>query len=87
MNLDYVIVAVVSALAIAMHVVLYMLIRRWMDRDLALSFAGDDQAKRSYMLERLQQAYAERVKRKTLATWLEQAAAQYRPSTAATAQP
>ena len=42
MNHDHAIVAVVSGLAIALHVVLFVLIRRWMDRDLALSFAGDD---------------------------------------------
>ena len=45
-HVDIVIVAVVSGLAIVMHVVLYVLFRRWMDRDLALSFAGDDEAKR-----------------------------------------
>ena len=59
MNLDYVIVAVVSALAIAMHVVLYVLIRRWMDRDLALSFAGEDEAKRDYMRACLERAKRE----------------------------
>ena len=85
--MDYFIVAITTIAGLYFHWWLYKRIQRWTDRDLALSFAGDDQAKRSYMLERLQQAYAERVKRKTLATWLEQAAAQYRPSTAATAQP
>ena len=78
MNLDYVIVAVVSALAIAMHVVLYMLIRRWMDRDLALSFAGEDPGKRDYMLQRLQQAKDEGVKRRELPAWLARAAGDYR---------
>ncbi len=85
--MDYFIVFITTVTGLYFHWWLYKRIQRWTDRDLALSFAGDDQAKRSYMLERLQQAYAERVKRKTLATWLEQAAAQYRPSTAATAQP
>ena len=85
--MDYFIVFITTVTGLYFHWWLYKRIQRWTDRDLALSFAGDDQAKRSYMLERLQQAYAERVKRKTLSTWLEQAAAQYRPSTAATAQP
>lgn len=85
--MDYFIVFITTVTGLYFHWWLYKRIQRWTDRDLALSFAGDDQAKRSYMLERLQQAYAERVKRKTLATWLEQAAAQYRPSTATTAQP
>jgi hypothetical protein len=85
--MDYFIVFITTVTGLYFHWWLYKRIQRWTDRDLALSFAGDDQAKRSYMLERLQQAYAERVRRKTLATWLEQAAAQYRPSTAATAQP
>lgn len=85
--MDYFIVFITTVTGLYFHWWLYKRIQRWTDRDLALSFAGDDQAKRSYMLERLQQAYAERVKRKTLATWLEQAAAQYRQSTATTAQP
>ena len=79
MNLDYVIVAVVSALAIAMHVVMYVLIRRWMDRDLALSLAGNDQHKRIFMLQQLDRAKAEKVKRKDLPQWLQDAARQYTP--------
>ena len=78
MNLDYVIVAVVSALAIAMHVVLYVLIRRWMDRDLALSFAGGEPAKRDYMLAQLARAKSAGVKRGDLPGWLQRAAADYR---------
>ena len=77
MNLDYVIVAVVSALAIAMHVVLYMLIRRWMDRDLALSFAGEDEAKRDYMRACLQRAKREGVRRRDLPDWLQRQAERY----------
>ena len=77
MNLDYVIVAVVSALAIAMHVVLYMLIRRWMDRDLALSFAGEDGPKREYKLQRLAQAGREGVRRRDLPDWLQRQAERY----------
>ena len=54
-NVDYLVVGVVSALAIALHVALFVLFRRWMDRDLALSFAGDDPGRRAWMLARLAQ--------------------------------
>ena len=77
MNLDYVIVAVVSARAIAMHVVLYVLIRRWMDRDLALSFAGEDEAKRDYMRACLERAKREGVRRRDLPDWLQRQAERY----------
>lgn len=68
---------VVSALAIALHIMLFVLFRRWMDRDLALSFAGDDAGKRDFMLQRLRQAKTEGVKRRELAAWLERAAGEY----------
>lgn len=77
MTTDIAIVALVSALAIALHVVLFVLFRRWMDRDLALSFAGDDAGKRDFMLQRLRQAKSEGVKRRDLAAWLERAAGDY----------
>ena len=77
MTLDYVIAAVVSALAIAMHVVLYVLIRRWMDRDLALSFAGEDEAKRDYMRACLERAKREGVRRRDLPDWLQRQAERY----------
>ena len=77
MGIDIAIVALVSALAIALHVVLFVLFRRWMDRDLALSFAGDDAGKRDFMLQRLRQAKASSVKRRELAAWLERAAGEY----------
>ena len=73
-GLDSVLVAVVSLLAVALHVVLYVLVRRWMDRDLALSFAGEDEAKRDYMRACLQRAKREGVRRRDLPAWLEQAA-------------
>ena len=76
-HVDIVIVAVVSGLAIVMHVVLYVLFRRWMDRDLALSFAGDDEAKRDYMRACLQRAKREGVRRRDLPAWLEREAAGY----------
>ena len=78
MDAGIVIVAVVSALAIALHVVLFVVFRRWMDRDLALSFAGGDEAMRIYMLECLRQARTGKVRRRDLQRWLERAAVRYR---------
>ena len=75
--MDYFIIFITTATGLYFHWWLYKRIQRWTDRDLALSFAGDDQAKRSYMLERLQEAHRNGIKRKTLATWLEQAATHY----------
>ena len=77
MRFDIAIVALVSVLAITLHVALFVLFRRWMDRDLALSFAGDDAGKRDFMLQRLRQAKASSVKRRELAAWLERAAGEY----------
>ena len=77
MGIDVAIVAVVSAAAIALHAGLFLLFRRWMDRDLALSFATDDPGFRAYMLQRLQQAGQEKVKRRELAAWLARAAGDY----------
>ena len=76
--IDLAIVAVVSALAIALHVALFVLFRRWMDRDLALSLAGDDPAKRSYLLQRLRHAKREGIMRKALAAWLQREADAWR---------
>ena len=82
MAFDITIVVLVSAIAIALHVALFVLFRRWMDRDLALSYAGDDQGKRDYMLQRLQQAKRDGVKRRALTAWLERAAGEYRAGSA-----
>lgn len=77
MSFDLVIVLAVSAAAIILHVVLFVVFRRWMDRDLALSFAGNDPDKRDYMLAQLHDAKARRIGRRALAAWLEQASARY----------
>ncbi len=77
MGVDVAIVVVVSVLAIAMHVVLFVVFRRWMDRDLALSFAGDDAGKRDYMLVCLRRAREQGVKRRELPGWLQQASQAY----------
>lgn len=75
--MDVAIVIVVSALALALHVVLFVVFRRWMDRDLALSFAGGDAGKRAYMLDCLARAKREGIKRRDLPAWLEHAAGGY----------
>lgn len=74
---DIAIVALVSAIAIALHVGLFLLFRGWMDRDLALSFAGEDPARREWMLGRLRDARAQGVRRRELPAWLARAAAEY----------
>lgn len=75
--MDYFIVFITTVTGLYFHWWLYKRIQRWTDRDLALSFAGDDPAKRDYMLARLQEARAMRIKRKALDSWLAQAAAEY----------
>ncbi|HDS1819110.1 TPA: hypothetical protein QEM96_003792 [Pseudomonas putida] len=75
--MDYFIVVVTTVAGLYFHGWLYVRMRRWMDRDLALSLAGDDVRKRDYMLQRLQQARVEKVKRKDLATWLAREAQAY----------
>lgn len=77
MGIDVAIVAVVSAAAIALHAGLFLLFRRWMDRDLALSFAGDDPAQRAWMLARLAEAKRAGVGRRDLHAWLARAASAY----------
>lgn len=74
---DIAIVALVSAIAIALHVGLFLLFRGWMDRDLALSFVGEDAGRRDWMPARLRQAKARGVRRRELPVWLERAAAEY----------
>ena len=75
--MDYFIVVVTTVAGLYFHWWLYVRMRRWMDRDLALSLAGADAGKRAYMLQRLEQARVEKVGRKQLAGWLEREAAGY----------
>ncbi len=84
-SFDIAVIALVCVLALALHVVLFVLVRRWMDRDLALSFAGADADRRAWMLARLRQAKRQRVRRRELPAWLERAVAEY--PAAATNQP
>lgn len=76
--MDYFIIVVVTVAGLYFHWWLYVHIKRWVDRDLALSMAGQDPTKRDYMLKRLEEARAQGIKRKDLPKWLEQAAADYR---------
>lgn len=78
--MDYFIVFITTVTGLYFHWWLYKRIQRWTDRDLALSFAGDDAAKRAYMLTRLQEAQSSGIRRKALGAWLEQAATEYRPA-------
>jgi len=76
--MDVAIVVLVSGLALALHVGLSVLIRRWIDRDLALSFASGDADRQAYMLRHLAVARREGVGRRALPAWLEAAAVAYR---------
>jgi len=51
--MDYFIIAVTTIAGLAFHGWLIVRFRRWADRDLALSIAGGDPDKRSWMLQRL----------------------------------
>lgn len=75
--MDYFIIFVATASGLYFHWWLMVRIRRWSDRDLALSMAGDDPARKAYMLERLEQARQRKIPRKKLQAWLEQAAGDY----------
>jgi len=67
--MDYFIIAVTTLAGLAFHGWLFVRFRRWADRDLALSLAGNDPQKRAWALERLAQAKAEGVRRKELESW------------------
>ncbi|HEX5843890.1 MAG TPA: hypothetical protein VFY62_15560 [Pseudomonas sp.] len=75
--MDYFIVAITTLAGLYFHWWLYVRIKAWVDRDLALSLAGASPQKRSYMLKCLDQARSSGIKRAQLPAWLERAAAQY----------
>ncbi|VVP17506.1 hypothetical protein PS876_03644 [Pseudomonas fluorescens] len=75
--MDYFIIIVTTVAGLYFHGWLYLRIKRWMDRDLALSLAGKDEGKRAFMLEQLARAQALKIKRRDLPMWLEAAAADY----------
>jgi hypothetical protein len=75
--MDYFIIVVTTAAGLYFHWWLYVRIKRWMDRDLALSLAGKDEGKRAFMLEQLANAQMQKIKRRDLPKWLQAAAAGY----------
>ncbi|MDX9667217.1 hypothetical protein QMK50_19810 [Pseudomonas sp. P5_152] len=75
--MDYFIIIVTTVAGLYFHWWLYVRIKRWMDRDLALSLAGNDEQKKQFMLQQLDRARQQRIKRRDLAQWLEAAAATY----------
>ncbi|CAI8868001.1 MULTISPECIES: hypothetical protein [Pseudomonas] len=75
--MDYLIIFVTTVAGLYFHWWLYVRIKRWMDRDLALSLAGKDEGKRAFMLEQLAHARVQKIKRRDLPKWLEAAAAGY----------
>ena len=75
--MDYLIIFVTTVAGLYFHWWLYVRIKRWMDRDLALSLAGKDEDKRAFMLQRLADARLQKIKRRDLPKWLEAAAAGY----------
>lgn len=75
--MDYFIIAATTVAGLYFHWWLYVRIKRWMDRDLALSLAGRDELKKTYMLQQLADAQKQGVKRRDLPQWLQAAAAGY----------
>ncbi|MGE8151351.1 hypothetical protein ACQKP5_08910 [Pseudomonas vancouverensis] len=75
--MDYFIIFATTVAGLYFHGWLYVRIRRWMDRDLALSLAGKDEQKKAFMLEQLAHARGQNIKRRDLPKWLEAAAAGY----------
>ncbi|BCX66556.1 hypothetical protein [Pseudomonas izuensis] len=75
--MDYFIIVVTTVAGLYFHGWLYVRIRRWMDRDLALALAGGDECKKAFMLQQLENARAQKIKRRDLPQWLEAAAAGY----------
>ena len=62
-DMDYFIIAITTIAGLAFHAWLFVRFRRWADRDLALSIAGSDPDRRSWMLDRLADAKAQKVRR------------------------
>jgi len=77
--MDYFIIVVTTLAGLYFHAWLYLRIRRWIDRDLALSLAGNYLHKRTFMLQQLQEASRLKIKRSHLPHWLKNAAQQYTP--------
>lgn len=69
--MDYFIIAVTTLAGLVFHGWLFVRFRRWADRDLALSLAGSDPERRAWILQKLEEARAAKVRRKDLQQWLE----------------
>ncbi|SDS09126.1 hypothetical protein SAMN05216421_0890 [Halopseudomonas xinjiangensis] len=83
--MDYFIIAIITVAGLAFHWWIFVLIRRWSQRDLALSLAGKDPIKQAFMLEKLAEAQRLKVRRKELDAWLEAASQRYDAQAAGTA--
>ncbi|MGE8096964.1 hypothetical protein [Pseudomonas fluorescens] len=75
--MDYFIIVATTVAGLYFHWWLYVRIKRWMDRDLALALAGNDERKKAFMLQQLAIARQQNIKRQDLPQWLEAAAATY----------
>lgn len=75
--MDYFIIAVATLSGLYFHWWIYARIKRWINRDLALSMAQGDVKKQSYMLDKLAEAQALKIKKADLQGWLQQAADHY----------
>lgn len=75
--MDYFIIFATTVAGLYFHWWLYVRIKRWMDRDLALALAGKDERKKAFMLQQLENARKKGIKRRDLPQWLEAAAAGY----------
>ncbi|MCK8667659.1 hypothetical protein M1M11_22530 [Pseudomonas azerbaijanoccidens] len=75
--MDYFIIVVTTVAGLYFHGWLYVRIKRWMDRGMALALAGNDERKKTFMLQQLATAQAQKIKRRDLPQWLEAAAAGY----------
>lgn len=76
--MDYFIIAVATLSGLYFHWWIYVRIKRWINRDLALSMAAGDPQKQTYMLSKLNEALTLKVKKAELQSWLQQAADQYK---------
>jgi hypothetical protein len=74
--MDYFIIVVTTVAGLYFHWWLYVRIKRWMDRDLALSLAGKDERKKASCSSNWR-ALTQKIKRRDLPQWLEAAAAGY----------
>jgi hypothetical protein len=75
--MDYFIIVATTAAGLYFHWWLYVRIKRWMDRDLALALADGDERKKAFMLQQLANAQTQKIKRRDLPQWLQAAAARY----------